>query len=360
MTVPLRKELSGLATTYPGLQNDRVRDLVSSTGRIEDRDLVRDIRKLAAETAGLGGGQQTEAVNGKAEVLESRLRLGAGAHAPTPEQTADVQGDRLRASPGQGASGPSAGRASPNAAQSPPPGVGAGPTTQRASTGPNIFDRILNAVSGADDALNQKIKEAWDRAPTPMATRHADFREAFQGQREEKVLKAAEVAGAAAIEAMRVFSNGPGNHVMARIHEAAKSDPEGLKGVLSEMRAGGKYEGLRQQLQGEQALTKGFAESFERAAAAVGAYGRQRGAVDEIAVQRGNIDQVASRFEKLDAEVGQRAAALPAPKEGRSMLDELGERVKELVVRAIDAVKAAFTPAARKDAAASASPSPNP
>ena len=158
---------------------------------------------------------------------------------------------------------------------------------------------------------------------------------------------------------MRAFANGPGNHVMARIHEAAKSDPEGLKGVLSEMRAGGKYEGLRQQLQGEQAMTKGFAEAFERAATAVGAYGRKRGAVEEIATQRGTIDQVAARFDKLDAEVGQRAAVLPSPREGKSMLDDLGEKVKDVVVKAIDAVKAAFTSTARKDASSSASPSPS-
>lgn len=365
LTGPLRDEMTKLAGSYPGLQHDRVQDLLRNTGAIEDRGLIRDIRKLAADTAGLGPAQQTAAVDNRADALDSRLRLDRGA--PASAQGGLEQRDQLRASPGSGqqpapssgaaATGPQAAAFTGAAASTAAPPGGA-QQAQRVTSGPSVFDRLLSAVSGADDKLNSMAREAWDRAPTPMGPRHSDFREAMQVHRDEKVLKAAEVAGSAALEAMRAFANGPGHSVMARIQEAAKSDPEGLKGVLSEMRAGGRYEGLRQQLQGEQALTKGFAEGFERAAAAVGAYGRQRGAADEVGSRRGEMDQVASRFQQLDHDVGQRASALPGPKEGKSMIDELGEKVKEVVIKAIDAVKAMFSSFAGKNASAAASPSP--
>ena len=47
----LRQELSRLATTMPGLQNDRLQELMRHTPAFQDLGLVRDIRIVASDTA---------------------------------------------------------------------------------------------------------------------------------------------------------------------------------------------------------------------------------------------------------------------------------------------------------------------
>lgn len=70
----LRAEMARLAATSPGLRNERMQELVRSTPTIDDRTLVRDIRKGASEIARTS--DQTSAdVQSKVEVLEHRLRL---------------------------------------------------------------------------------------------------------------------------------------------------------------------------------------------------------------------------------------------------------------------------------------------
>ena len=67
---------------------------------------------------------------------------------------------------------------------------------------------------------------------------------------------------------------------------------------------------------------------------------------------------MASRFEKLDAAIGRGAAETPGVKDGKSLIDELGEKAAELARRAVDAVKAIFarTPGAEQTASG---PSPS-
>lgn len=176
----------------------------------------------------------------------------------------------------------------------------------------------------------------------------------MQGDRDEKVIKGAEAAGNAATAALQAFSNGPGASVLSRIQDAAKADPDGMRGVMSGMREGGKYEQLRQQFLGEKENNKAFAAGYDKAAAAVDAYGQQREAVDQIGARRGDAHALNGRFEQLDAKVGLTAAVIPGAKEGKSMIDELVEKVREIVEKAVAAVKRAFT------ASPSAGPSAQP
>ena len=67
-----------------------------------------------------------------------------------------------------------------------------------------------------------------------------------------------------------------------------------------------------------------------------------------------------ARFEKLDAEIGKAASIIPSRQDGKSVMDDLGEKVREILDRAVNAVKAAFTPSAEKGARASAAPPPAP
>ena len=63
--------------------------------------------------------------------------------------------------------------------------------------------------------------------------------------RDEIALRDAEKSGHAALDALEGFRTGEGADVMSRIQEAARSDPGGMAGVLSEMREGGRFADLR-------------------------------------------------------------------------------------------------------------------
>ncbi len=348
----LREEMSRRATSYPGLLNERVQDLLRQTPALEDRGLRQDIRRLAADTVKVGPNQDTPELNGRAEALEHRGRLAQP----------DV-GARAQQSPGGGTPGESGGASRQGSstvrervADMPEPSPEARQAQRQEnhnngpSRGPTALERIVSAMAQAASSVDDVLK----RPPTPMADRHASFRDAMQGDRDEKVIKGAEAAGNAATAALQAFSNGPGASVLSRIQDAAKADPDGMRGVMSGMREGGKYEQLRQQFLGEKENNKAFAAGYDKAAAAVDAYGQQREAVDQIGARRGDAHALNGRFEQLDAKVGLTAAVIPGAKEGKSMIDELVEKVREIVEKAVAAVKRAFT------ASPSAGPSAQP
>ena len=195
-----------------------------------------------------------------------------------------------------------------------------------------------------------------DPTPSPMIERVTRFERILREGKEERALQGAEQSGRAAVEAMQAFVNGPGASVMSRIRDAAKSDPSGMTGVMSEMRTGGVYADLRAQFDGAMQKEKGFAAAYDRASSAAGQYGKDRAAVDAIMAQRPDVDALTSRFQKLDAQIGEAAGNTPGRTEGKSALEELAEKAAEIISRAVDKLRSAFSSSPR----ASNSPSPGP
>ena len=70
----VREEMTRLASTSPGLQNERMQELMRSTATMDDRGLARVIRKDAAEIA-RASDQASPDMQNKVEVLENRARL---------------------------------------------------------------------------------------------------------------------------------------------------------------------------------------------------------------------------------------------------------------------------------------------
>ena len=189
-----------------------------------------------------------------------------------------------------------------------------------------------------------------------MAERVNRFEQNLREGKEERAFRGAEQSGRAAVEAMQAFASGPGAGVMSRIRDAAKSDPSGMAGVMSEMRPGGIYAELRTQFDGAMVKEKGFAAAYDKAAAAAGQYGKDRSVVDAIMAQRPDVDALTSRFQKLDAQIGEAASSTPGRKEGKSALEELAEKAVEVIAKALDRVRSAFSNSPRS----SNSPSPSP
>jgi hypothetical protein len=217
---------------------------------------------------------------------------------------------------------------------------------------PGLAASILSAVQ--QPRLQRQA--TLDPTPTPLADRVSRFEQRLQENREENTFRGAEQSGRAAMEALQAFANGPGASVMGRIRDAAKTDPGGMTGVLSEMRSGGVYADLRAQFNGAMQQEKGFVAAYDRAVASTGQYAQDRTAVDAIISRRPDGQALTGRFEKLDAQIGEAAARTPGRKDGKNALEELAEKAAEIISRAVDKVKSAFSSSPR----ASSSPSPSP
>ena len=356
----LRQEMTQLATSVRGLQNDRLQDLMRKTAEIPDGGLVRDIRIIATDAAGRPS-QDTAAIRERVEALENRVRLTA----PTPQPASSV-GPQVTQSPApleakdQQQKGPMESRVAPErptpsqnvqslsaAAQEPP-----APQNSAQVRIPGLAASILSALHRPE----QQRPVSLDPTPTPMGERVTRFEQNLREGKEERTFRDAEQSGRAAVEAMQAFAQGPGASVMSRIRDAAKSDPSGMAGVMSEMRAGGVYADLRAQFDGAMVKEKGFAAAYDKASAAAGQYGKDRTAVDAIVAQRPDVDALTGRFQKLDAQIGEAAGSTPGRKEGKSALEDLAEKAAEVIARAVDKVRAAFSNSPR----ASNNPSPSP
>jgi hypothetical protein len=101
---------------------------------------------------------------------------------------------------------------------------------------------------------------------------------------------------------------------------------------------------------------QGIAASYDRAVAGLAQYGAQRTAIEPLLAGKANAANLIGKFEKLDAEIGQSASAIPGRGEGKTALDELAAKSREIIAGAVESVRNAFG----RSAEATASPSPSP
>lgn len=358
----LRQELKQLAGSLPGLTNERMADMLRSTAAFADQKPVAEIRQRAKALSKLDDQESPEA-RSAVEATENLFRLAAKvvAERAVPvgravDPSAVPQG-ATRLDPVDGA---------PQPAHRPDRGASfLSRDDVRASIvrpedvprpayvrGPGALATILRAVRDEPRTL-----PPWERPHDSLERRHARFEETMGGRRDDQALSSAERSGRAALDALQGFSAGPGASMLAKIHDAAKADPRGMQGVLSEMRDGGRYADLRKEFNTALVAEKGFAAAYDRAATALGQYGDNRIAADQILTRRPDAAAIAGKFEKFDAEIGRAAAALPGRADGKSALDELAEKAREVISKAVETVRAAF--GRGLDAASRPAPAPS-
>jgi hypothetical protein len=346
---PLRQEMGRLAVSAPGLRNQRLGELLRETPRIADVQLVRDIRQAAIEVARSPDQNGPDALR-RVQQIEERLQQAAAspptARRPAPAGEASSPAERVHA-----AASPGEGTRQPVASMPPPDLPGHQGIPQRAGAalvrGPGLLDRLASAMAPRE---RQPSPEG---APTPIADRILAFTRTHLDRRS---LEAAETSGQRALEATGAFERGPGAGIMTRIREAAQADPRGLQGVLSEMREGGRHAELRTQFNNALQQERGFAAAYDAASSAVRRYGQDRQVAEAVILRRTGEPQLAARFERLDAQIGEATSHIPGRQEGRSLSDDLGQRVAGLTRRAAEAVRSVFS----REPRASASPSPSP
>lgn len=361
----LRTEMTRLAGTAPGLENERMIAVMRGTASIDDRSFVKEIRMLAGDIAKKVD-QTAPDIESKVSALENRLRLAdrrpeqtqeARASSPTPSAATgtDWRGQRSGTEVNQ------SDRAGPNIPPGGPPPPTGGPRQDNIgmpSNGQNqggvtIQHSVLDTLLRAMRPDPKQPSPPWEPPATPMGERFVVAEQKVDGKLDERTFVTAAVTGKAALEALQEFANGGGAAVITKIREAAKTEPGGLPQVLSEMKEGGRFADLRKQFSNALADDAGAAAVYDKAASSLAAYGKNRTDVQDIVGRRTDSAALTQRFEQLDAEIGKAASATPSKTEGRSMMEDLGKQAAELLLRAVDAVKSAV-----RRPSASASPSP--
>ena len=357
----VREEMTRLAATSPGLQNERMQELMRGTATMDDRGLVRVLRRDAAEIA-RASDQTSPDMQSKVEALENRTRLSPGGKT-VPETRDAALGEATQPGTQIGA----AMRATGQAVELPTRLTPGSPQAETVQQQQPASDQIQQQRGiGATFAIMSVLRKPeptspapWDQQLTPLKGRVARYMETAQANEEEASLRAAERSGQAAVEALRAFANGPGASIMSKIQAAGKTDPDGAAGVAAGMREGGPYADLRHTFNAGLLREKGLASALDSVSAAVSRYGADRTVADGIAASRADATAITARFAKLDAEVGKAASETPSRKDGKSQMEELGEKAAELASKAVEAVRAAFrrTPGPGQQPSAGLSPS---
>jgi hypothetical protein len=343
MAPELRSEMTRLAATAPGLENERMGALMRATASLEDKHLIRDLREIGTEI-GRQTDQNTASLQSSIETLENRVRL---ARRPTEAQP-DIRQTASERPQGVGtARGTDPSRHDNQALQRSPRFGQAYPE--------GTLDTILRGMR--PNAEGREVPRA--QLLTPMADRLAAFESQIRERRDERALGRVERSGRAALEALDAFRTGEGAIVMNRIRAAARAEPGGMAAVLSEMRAGGRFADLRKQFNTALETERGVVAAYDKAAAALARYGQDRVGIEQVIARRPDAGNLSAKFEQMDAQIGEAAASTPSRREGKSMIDDLAQKAAELLHRSVDAVRSAFNRAPSADAVTRAAPAPS-
>lgn len=210
------------------------------------------------------------------------------------------------------------------------------------------FARLAEAIASRIDSQPASPASSWMEKAVDFSTR-------LHNARDEKSLEATERLGKQAVEALRDLMERPASSIMAAISDAGKGDPDGVAGVLSEMKAGGRYADLHSQFVTEKQNNQAFAAQLENVTSRLEAYGKGREAAEATGQRMGMPGSVMQRFTQIDAEIGRTAAEVPGKKEGASALEDMSEKVREMMHKAVTAVTDFMT---RMNPGPTASPAP--
>jgi hypothetical protein len=352
MDSALAQEMKDRAITSPGLINPRVEALMQATPSVMDAELVRGIREIAASATRRGSNQDTPQLREEIDVLENRLRL---AQAPR----ADGTSHRLEAT---------AQRTTTGVTPDPSPRTSTSPeerqdtrSAQHAGTIPPQQSR--GAVGDIMRSLRMPIPSGLEYRAAPPATavgaRISMFEQRLAQGRTDRLIQNAERSGVRAIEATEQFITGPGRGILGKMEAAASTEPGGMQTVMKEMQPGGRYANLRTEFDSAYQQDKIFAGAYDKMVESAAQFGKERLAVNDNFVAR-NLDarQLDGRFQRAEEALGEAAEKIPGRTPGKSALDEMAEKVAELLHKAADKVKSFFGRDVNSDATQQGRPSP--
>ena len=353
MPAELRIEMVDRAGSAPGLENERMQALMRSTANIGDRNLVQAIRSAATE---LGANHRPKA-RPRQSAPSKRWKTAPGLHRGRRKpRRANEQAPLRQRHLGQ--------NSAPDAERGPAPNEAVTNSRNQQQQPANVtihrtaVDVLLDGMRGAVEGLRGTGTPPWEPPHTPMKARFAEFEQRMSAEKDAKVVTRAEQNGQAALEALQGFQNNEGAGIMSRVREAARNNPGGMEGVISEMRPGGRFADLRTQFNSALDHDRGFAAAYDKASTALAQYGDSRTAADAI-IAKSPTAGLGAKFEALDAQIGEAAGKTPSSRDGMSKLDDITKQLAEIFQRAVDGVKSMFSRAAGTEATVRSGPSPS-
>ena len=194
----------------------------------------------------------------------------------------------------------------------------------------------------------------------PVGVRISLFEQRLAEGRTHQLIQAAERSGVQAIEAAEQFIIGPGRGVLGKIEAAASTESGGMQAVLSEMRSGGRYADLRTEFDNAYQQDRNFAGAYDKMVESAARFGKDRMAVNANYASRSlDISQLDGRFQRAEEALGEAAAKTPGRTPGNSALDEMGEKLADLLRSAAEKVRTFFGKEVGAEANQQARPSPS-
>lgn len=336
---PLQEEFYQRETSIDGLNDKTLSQFLLDTPKIKNQAIVESIR-AAADYAATNPNKLTYA-------SESVKLIKAQIQSAETEQTATNQPTSTLPTTTRVAE---TNNASP-ASQSQPDQSGnqQQPATKNWVDGRVAYQKTVDGQV-ADALRSQQPRPSMSDVPQSDVFRKLDTYKA------RKDIEAAVSAGQEALDATHAFSNGPGASILARIDDAAKTDPGGLSAVHAGMKAGGSYAGLRKDFNDALSTQKDFAKSYDRAGAAVAKYSALRETSAPSLANHPDATAAAKKFDELDTKLVENAALVPGKNDGANAIEEWARKAAAAFARVIDKVRAAF----HRDPSPSAGPSPSP
>ena len=401
MAAELRVEMTRLAGTSPGLENKHMESLLRSTPELDDRGLVRDLRRAADSIATLGSNQNFAAVQQHVEMLENKVRLASKVKSPEtisavldrptsartgmapetnassearpttktavadtpPQSAADRRAEaHTQAGTPAGATGMLRTAASPGddqARQLPEGNKPDRPNQAETAVATNV-PKLKTAMAQIMDNLRSPASSTpppWAPTTFAMGERITKFERLMDQGKTEQLISASEKSGVAMMKSIETFSRGPGAEILAKIDAAANTEQGGIKAVMQEMQPGGRYAELRSQFDNALQSDRAFAASYNQVEKTAAQHGKDRLALGADFEAKGlDVKQLDARFGKADEALGEATERIPGRAPGKSVMEELGQKVAEIFNKAIERVRAMFGRETAPEARASASP----
>ncbi len=414
MPSELRAELATLSVTSPGLQNERMQALVAKTEDLKDRELILDIRQAAQQVARSGAGQDGQELASRIEALERRAGIvrnmeasansagvslqsnHQGATTAAQDRPAEIKAaaepeanskslpvkvveklagptsieERVNATPSPG-SGQSKVQVAAEAITTANPtavATAGQPATTPVTGQPRQAAEVAQVQQqGVAERIVASAQKPQSLDPAPWSVpvpaigqRIAQFEQRMADGRTERLVQNAERSGAAMMSAMEQFASGPGRSIMSKLEGVATQDPGGMPAVISEMRPGGRYAGERAE------FDAALRNSATNAAYKAVTESADKFAGDRLAMANNlngrKLDPAAadSRFEQMDAALGEQASKLPGREAGKDAMAEMAQKLADLLRKAVAKVEQALGRVAGVEAQATARPSPSP
>jgi hypothetical protein len=350
----------------PGLKDGKIVRVLKETPTIRDQGFVSEIRDVAREFVAAGELQSTPQFTRIAKTLEDRFLYPSTPSVNTtsppnskPQQSATSQQNinTPSNSPAENAQlTPAQAETVIEALRRHERERGGKPLPQPAP-GQSAPEQVMRTMRAA---FPNKAEVVWSMPANLTAERVTLFAKRLAEGKTHQLLRDAEKSGRQAIEATEQFIQGPGRGILGKMESAASTEPGGMQTVMREMQPGGRYANLRTEFDNAYQQDQIFRGAYDKMVESNTRFGKDRDAITNNYTLR-NLDpaQLDDRFQRAEEALGEAVSKVPGKEPGKSALDEMAEKLAEVLRAAVDRVKGMFRPGADADAQPQSRPAPS-